>query len=422
MSTAQEKLARLRRFNNWVSRNDAELAEETADLREEVSEAAPSDETIDSAIELESIALRRQRPVLSILNNETSLVFVDPADSEIWESRLTKAKPLLDMTIPAVGRIELEGGRLDWVGTGWLVADGILVTNRHVANEFAMRKGEGFTFRMGNEQPIAAAVDFLQEFENPSTLLFKLVKPLYIEDDRGPDLAFFEIDVNGGDARLAKAIQLADDVVETENVATIGYPAYDSRIPEPDLMERIYGRMYNKKRLAPGGVTRVEKARLLHNCTTLGGNSGSVVFDLDNGHALGLHFSGTFLDDELCGARRRREEDTRERSLRPSAARGIAAQNLASSLRGAERDVRRGRAAARRGEHHHSADRDHLRGKPGRDCTAPATVPPPPREGGDDDVEIAEEAVAADYSDREGYDSDFLGKKSSSSRPSSATP
>ena len=175
MSTAQEKLARLRRFNNWVSRNDAELAEETADLREEVSEAAPSDETIDSAIELESIALRRQRPVLSILNNETSLVFVDPADSEIWESRLTKAKPLLDMTIPAVGRIELEGGRLDWVGTGWLVADNILVTNRHVANEFAMRKGRRLHLpASATSEPIAAAVDFLQEIENPSTLLFKL--------------------------------------------------------------------------------------------------------------------------------------------------------------------------------------------------------------------------------------------------------
>src|SRR5262249_21222941 len=69
----------------------------------------------------------------------------------------------------------------------------------------------------------------------------------------------------------------------------------DSRIPEPDLMERIYGNVYNKKRLAPGGVTRLEEALLWHNCTTLGGNSGSVVFDLNSGQALGLHFSGSFL-------------------------------------------------------------------------------------------------------------------------------
>ena len=60
-------------------------------------------------------------------------------------------------------------------------------------------------------------------------------------------------------------------------------------------MERIYGKVYNKKRLAPGGVTRMEDALLWHNCTTLGGNSGSVVFDLNSGQALGLHFSGSFL-------------------------------------------------------------------------------------------------------------------------------
>jgi endonuclease G len=34
---------------------------------------------------------------------------------------------------------------------------------------------------------------------------------------------------------------------------------------------------------------------VLHNCTTLGGNSGSVVVDLKRGEALGLHFSGSFL-------------------------------------------------------------------------------------------------------------------------------
>ena len=42
-------------------------------------------------------------------------------------------------------------------------------------------------------------------------------------------------------------------------------------------------------------MTRVEQTRVWHNCTTLGGNSGSVVLDLDKGNAIGLHFSGSFL-------------------------------------------------------------------------------------------------------------------------------
>src|SRR5688572_17015665 len=122
MSTAEEKLARLRRFNSWVLRHDTELAEESADVVSEALEI-PSPERIESALVEESIILRRERPVLSILNNEARLVFIDPADSEVWEARLRKARPVLDRAIRATGRIELQGGRLDWVGTGWLVTD-----------------------------------------------------------------------------------------------------------------------------------------------------------------------------------------------------------------------------------------------------------------------------------------------------------
>ena len=107
---------------------------------------------------------------------------------------------------------------------------------------------------MGLNGQIAADVDFLQEIENPNRLVLKLLKPLHIE----LDVAFFEIEIASGNAKLAKPIDLATSIANTENVATIGYPAYDSRIPEPDLMERVYGKVYNKKRLAPGGVMQIE--------------------------------------------------------------------------------------------------------------------------------------------------------------------
>ena len=94
-------------------------------------------------------------------------------------------------------------------------------------------------------------------------------------------------------------------------------------------MEDIYGKTYNKKRLAPGGVTRVEQTRILHNCTTLGGNSGSVVLDLDSGKALGLHFSGSFLATnyavradvvkQLLAERSRRADARREARARKPA-------------------------------------------------------------------------------------------------------
>ena len=293
MSNVQEKLEKLRRFNAEIGAVDSELAVERGDLGADVIEESAFGE--DAALEQESIVMRRQRPVLAIRNNRVELEFRDRIDSEVWKARLEQAMPALDKAVRAVGRIELVGGRLDWVGTGWLVHDSIMVTNRHVASEFAARGGDGFTFRMGADGEVAASVDFLQEVENPATLVFTLVKPLYIEESPGPDLAFFEIAMTSGDDRLAERIILSQQPAATENVAVIGYPAYDSRIPEPDLMDRIYGRVYDKKRLAPGAVTAVDERRLSHNCTTLGGNSGSVLLDLDRGEAIGLHYSGSFL-------------------------------------------------------------------------------------------------------------------------------
>jgi endonuclease G len=296
MSQLEEKLARLRNFNALVHRDDPELAEESADLGgSSTALESMSAGTPDESVGLESIILRRTRPVLAIRDNDTVLNFVDQADSEIWLARLKKAKPILDHAIHAVGRINLQGARLDWVGTGWLVASNILVTNRHVAREFATRKGDGYTFQTGLNGPMSADVDFLQEISNPAQLIFKLIRPLHIEEEPGPDLSFFEVEITSGNSSLAAPIDLAARITTTQNVATIGYPAYDSRIPEPALMEDIFGKTYNKKRLAPGGITEVNPTLLLHTCTTLGGNSGSAVIDLDSGQALGLHFSGSFL-------------------------------------------------------------------------------------------------------------------------------
>lgn len=416
MGSATEKLSRLRDFNAWVHRSDPKLAEESADLRPSALEGMG---TAEDAVALESIVLRRARPVLAIKKNEIQLDFVEREDSEIWRDRLNKAKALLDAPIRAVGRIDLQGARLDWVGTGWLVAENIVVTNRHVAREFAARKGDGYTFRMGLNGLMSADVDFLQEINNPDRLVFKLKVPLHIEEEPGPDIAFFEVEITGGDPKLAAPIELAGQLSATENVAAIGYPAYDSRIPEPDLMEQIFGKTYNKKRLAPGAVTNVEETRILHNCTTLGGNSGSAVIDLDSGRALGLHFSGSFLATNyavradvvkqlLAGVRTGRPATRPEAPVRkpqptvvpPKPALTVVSARPAASIRPA--------------------------GRGGASLTIPLTVTvslgqgtqrigpaqrywPPAPVADDSEVIEAEEARAEDYSDRLGYDPEFLG-------------
>ena len=419
MSTSQEKLARLRNFNAMVLNSDPALAEETVDLRPPSAglEAMESPQAAEDNIGLESIVLRRTRPVLAIRDNDTKLDFIDKADSEIWLARLTKAKPFLDSAIRAVGRIDLQGARLDWVGTGWLVADNILVTNRHVAREFAARKGDGYTFQMGLNGPMSADVDFLQEIDNPATLIFKLIKPLHIEDEPGPDLSFFEVEITGGNSKLATPIKLSANVTATPNVATIGYPAYDSRIPEPNLMEDIFGKTYNKKRLAPGGITSVEEARILHSCTTLGGNSGSAVIDLDTGEALGLHFSGSFLATNYAvrsDVVKQRLDSLRAGTIarpeaRPRKPAPTAAANVSSSAPVTVQRSNRGsgNSASVTIPLTVTVSLGNVSGRaalPQRSRGLPSALADD--SGG---VVDGEEAVAEDYRDRGGYQADFLG-------------
>ncbi|CUX71644.1 hypothetical protein CFBP5877_28115 (plasmid) [Agrobacterium tumefaciens] len=309
MTDLEMRLQRLRSLNRTIIAQDPALAEETADLapkaiasaklaveRDAGAEARPKkDRGFLAEIQKESIILRRERPVLAIRDNKPELVFKDLADSAIWKQRLTDAAGALDIAIRAAGRIELAGSEFDWIGTGWLVRPDVVVTNRHVAREFAERKANGLVFKQGSGGPITASVDFLEEIDNPDELVFRLVRPLYIEDEPGPDVAFFEIELASGEARLAHPIPLATRPSTSQAVAVIGYPAFDSRIPDIDLMEDLYGKVYNKKRLAPGAITAIDDGKLLHNCTTLGGNSGSCVLDLASGEAFGLHFSGRFM-------------------------------------------------------------------------------------------------------------------------------
>jgi endonuclease G len=400
---------------------DPKLAEELADRwLDEALEVASS---VDSLIAEETIVMRTTRPVLAIKENQAELVFKDQKDSEIWKSRLVTAKDIVSSTVRAVGRIELAGcAEFSWVGTGWLVAPNILVTNRHVAAVFATSRGAELVFKAGSDGAIKASVDFLQEVDNPSTQVFRLIRPLHIEGSAGPDLAFFAVEQERGP--LASPIRLsARKPTETPNAATIGYPAQDSRIPDVDLMESIYGRIYDKKRLAPGAVTRVEDLRILHDCTTLGGNSGSVVIDLDTGEALGLHFSGSFLRTNYAvrsDVVKQRLEQLDKKA--PQSRETTASSSPGTPQRRAPMPRVTGHAGPRRVNLTASGTSieiplvitvslgDSLRQAPPRvrRVAAPTAAPGT----AEDDSNIAIELPAADYKDRKGYVPDFLGSDS----------
>lgn len=251
--------------------------------------------------ELEQIVLPIGRPALLVQNESflTKELGNDPAD-KVWQDRLETARQNLEDAIPAVGRINLrDHPSKDWAGTCWLVADDIVVTNRHVAHVFAYRTDQGgFDFQENFEgRKVTASVDFLREHKNNNRLEFPVTEILHIEPANGPDIALMRIGVDGDPktAKLSAPVPLAEAPPANDaKIAVIGYPARDSQVPDPVLVRNIFADIYNVKRMAPGLIIQVRDHVLDHDASTLGGNSGSLVVDLKSGAAVGLHFAGSF--------------------------------------------------------------------------------------------------------------------------------
>lgn len=240
----------------------------------------------------EAIVLSHGRPVLFVSGG-----VVEKASSAKLEKLIAPHRNRLVVPIASVGRLELmDHDSMEWVGTGWRVDDDIVITNRHVANVFAQRQGNRFVFRTNKSGKfVRARIDFREEYRVPDSSEFLIAQVLWVapDVDSAPDMAVLRV---ARDAGLPKPLVLAKkDVQPNENVAVVGYPARDSR-NDSDLMSRIFGDVYDVKRFAPGQVVSLPKDawHLTHDCTTLGGNSGSALLRVETGEVAGLHFGGQF--------------------------------------------------------------------------------------------------------------------------------
>ena len=244
----------------------------------------------------EAIIIPDKRPAFEIVNGD----FV--ADHELWRDLTGDANihGQLRKAIPAVGRIELPGQtQIPYGGTGFVVGHGLLMTNRHVAEIFASGLGDRrISFRSGWR----AAVDFKAEYDQPDGPDFevravRMIHPWW-------DMALLEVpDLPATIAPLRMAVRDARDLARTR-IAVIGYPARDPLRNDPAVQDKLFDRVFRVKRLQPGEIAggkatssfghMVQAAT--HDCSTLGGNSGSAIIDLATGEVLGLHFGGRYLD------------------------------------------------------------------------------------------------------------------------------
>lgn len=219
-----------------------------------------------------------------------------------WLSKLDAVRATVQRNCASVGRIEVTGHPDDpgenefFLGTGWVVAPNLIMTNRHVAKEFCDDDGR--------LQPgMTARIDFAEERTFDPDTSFSILRAVHIGLDF--DYAILEVASDAGFPQPLRFVRSSSEVAAGTDCYTIGYPAWDGVRNDAAVMSRLFGDAYDVKRLAPGILRSIQlepihvgrrqmALNLETDYTTLGGNSGSPVFDLETGLVIGLHYSGRY--------------------------------------------------------------------------------------------------------------------------------
>ncbi|MCP4003745.1 MAG: hypothetical protein GY725_06070 [bacterium] len=260
-------------------------------------EAVEADDELSQTqmVALEAIVVPTGRPAIDVIDNTFSK---PPAPWKHLHSSATKKK--IDAVIPSVGRINTPGmPSLPYAGTGFVVGRGLLMTNRHVANVFGNGVGVGgLRFTTGGD---SSNINFRHERGSTNGTPFEIEKILLIHPFW--DMALLRVTgLDGDHPPLSLSVTAPESLVD-DDVVVIGYPAKDYRNNE-DLQDDIFDSTYNVKRLQPGKVKQRRRIKsfgnvveaMTHDCSTLGGNSGSAIQHVSSGDILALHFAGIYMD------------------------------------------------------------------------------------------------------------------------------
>jgi endonuclease G len=249
--------------------------------------------TPDQTAGIEAIILPKIRPVLDVVDGDFQ------TDHPLWD-KLNNEQPIRDRlqrAIPAIGRIELPGHQdYPYGGTGFVVGKNLVMTNRHVAAIFTAGVGtRRVTFKPGRK----AGIDFKRELDRPTGPTLRVRRVLMVHPFW--DMALLEVEGLPADIDALALSQREVSANQMIEVAAIGYPAFDTR-NDADVQNDLFRKVFGVKRLQPGtlgGRQDTESFGKLvpafkHNCSTLGGNSGSALIDLETGQVVALHFGGRY--------------------------------------------------------------------------------------------------------------------------------
>jgi S1-C subfamily serine protease len=235
-----------------------------------------------------AITVLWSRPALLIRKDRFAL----PPDP--WSDQLERYRTLIQPTFKSVGKIELRGDtNRKYAGTGFVVAKGVVMTNRHVVQIFCDKDGSNWKPKPG----VTAQIDFIEEYNVDRSNEFAITEVLGVFPEPRPDLALLAVESTSSQGKkLPKPLPLASNGQRVKPglpVYAVGYPARDTD-SDTTALDELFGRIFDVKRMAPGQVMSLlaPDPVLLHDCSTLGGNSGSCLLDVQTQEVVGLHFGG----------------------------------------------------------------------------------------------------------------------------------
>jgi S1-C subfamily serine protease len=250
------------RFRNLVG----PLPEEMTDLARAAYDSLRNGEHPgEAALHALEIAIRMHRPAVVVrdgvpdpLPDEAEPVFPQ------WASFVASATGHLG----AVGAIEKDGAL---VGTAFAIGATSVVTNRHVVD--ALTGGSGTIEKGHVTLRLAETVPVVDVVARHDTL----------------DLAVLRIE-----SQHHRPFPISERPPQVGSmVAAIGYPDADPRSGGFDQL--LFADGLGVQRVSPGEVTGQRHADFFHDCSTLGGSSGSPVVSLDDASLVGVHADGYFL-------------------------------------------------------------------------------------------------------------------------------
>ncbi len=278
----------------------------------------PTRFTLGEQIGLEAVIITGgERPSLFVRGGFIDLAAPDIGD---WEGDLRRVQDNIRKVTASVGRVDVPV-RPWFAGTCFVIAEGLVVTNRHVLEAIAKQDAGGdWTLNW----PAETTIDFVAEDGVAASTKFKVTGVAFAGPDAIKnivnfahlDMAILRVDPASDPANsFPKAVMLETDVLQPKSrrdLYVVGFPGQPrtwsfggtpmAGTETTEVMSSLFSDKFGVKRLAPGSVkvaageaaNDAKKWICAHDASTLGGNSGSCIVDLSGEglRVVALHFAG----------------------------------------------------------------------------------------------------------------------------------